>query len=419
MKAEGSGSVSGRPAPPAARRWWLVVVGVAVAYVGFFALRREAFFPLGVHTFGPWFLDTFAILASNDAAAGGLNVHAPNPLDPFQRPHVYSQWWLYLGGLGLTRADTPWVGMGLVLAFLGVALARLRPREPREILWCLVVLCAPSTLLAIERANNDLVIFLLLAPVVPCLLAARAWVRLLPVGLIALAAGLKFYPAAAGLLLLAGDDRRNTIRRLVVAVALLVAVALSVADDLARVGRLSPAPEGLMTFGAAHLLSRVGLSGGAALAVVFAFGATVFIAWWRSTLLRGWTVAPAARAEWLGFVLGSALLTGCFCTSTNFAYRWIFAIWLAPFLWRTMRDAAEPAGVRRLATATAALLMVMLWADPMAGVVLNASIGWQSTATIVAWADHFFIIGQPFAWAFFACLMGFLTAFLRQNLRER
>jgi hypothetical protein len=419
MKAAVGGGGSGRERPSAERRWWLVLVAVAVVYLGFFAVRRGAFFPLGVHTFGPWFLDTFAVLAANDAAAGGLDVHAPNPLDPLQRPHSYSRWWLHLGQLGLTRADTSWMGATLVLAFLGVALARLRPREPREIAWYLVVLCAPSTLLAIERANNDLVIFLLLAPVVPCLLASRAGVRMLPVGLIAVAAGLKYYPAAAGLVLLAGADRGDVVRRLMVAVAVLAAVAFSLADDAARVVRVLPVVDGLTTFGAAFLLNRMGLFGGAALVAGLVVAAVMFAAWWRWSPLRTWNVAPAARAEWLGFVLGAVLLTGCFFTAKNFAYRWVFALWLAPFLWRMMRDVAEPTAVRRLAMVTAVLLVVMLWADPLAGVGLNAAIGWQSPATIIAWADRFFLVGQPFAWAFFACLIGFLTAFLRQCCRGR
>ena len=33
-------------------------------------------------------------------------------------------------------------------------------------------------------------------------------------------------------------------------------------------------------------------------------------------------------------IVGAALLTGCFLAGTSYGYRWIFALWLAPLLWR-------------------------------------------------------------------------------------
>lgn len=52
--------------------WRSLLVLLALAWFGAFALKPMAFFGLGVNHFGVWFLDAFAILASNDAAARGL-----------------------------------------------------------------------------------------------------------------------------------------------------------------------------------------------------------------------------------------------------------------------------------------------------------------------------------------------------------
>jgi hypothetical protein len=97
-------------------RWILAVV--AAAYFSAFGFFPAAFRYLGVNHFGVWFLDSFALLASNDALARGLDPYAINPLDYFHRPHVYSPWWLHLGDLGLTRADNLRVGLVMAGVFL-------------------------------------------------------------------------------------------------------------------------------------------------------------------------------------------------------------------------------------------------------------------------------------------------------------
>jgi hypothetical protein len=400
------------------RRLWWIFVGLATAYLGLFVSSPHRFFPLGVQHFGTWFIDAYAILAALDAAALGRDIYAANPLDLLNRPHVYSVWWLALGKLGLTRADTPWIGFLLGSAFFAVAVARLRPREWREIAWCFVVFCATPTLLAIERANNDVVVFLLLAPVVPCLLSSRPVVRLLPVPLIALATGLKFYPAAAGLLLLAGD-RRDVRIRIAIAVPVLAAVGWSLAGDLRRMDQLMPRPDGILTFGATHVLGKLGLGGVPGLAAGAMYAVVAAAAWWRVPAFRARTIDPVHKAEWLYFALGASLLTACFFSAANFAYRWIFSIWMAPLLWRLSNDAAAAPGVRRVAAATAALLFLMLWGGPLAALVLNVlHVRGARMETIAAFSDGYFRVEQPFAWAFFTCLIGFLTHFVRSTLQR-
>ncbi len=180
---------------------------LSAAYFAAFAWKPKLFFVLGVEHFDRWFVDTFALLASNDAVTRGLNPYANNPLDYFGRPHVYSHWWLHLRDLGLTRADSQWLGLGLVSIFFVAALWRLRPQVPTQLLWYLAVICCSAVVLALDRGNNDLVIFILLTPLVPCLLSRFRLVRLLAPFLVMAAAMLKYYPAAAGLVVLACADR--------------------------------------------------------------------------------------------------------------------------------------------------------------------------------------------------------------------
>lgn len=396
---------------------WGLFVLVTVLWLGSFALFPELFFCVGVNHLGVWFLDTFAILASNDALSRGLDPFLPNTLDYLERPHVYSHWWLHLRDLGLTRAHNVWVGLTLVIAFVAAALAWLRPRAPGELLWYGIVFFSSPVLLALDRANNDLVVFIVLAAVVPCLTSQKRALRLLATVPIAVAAGLKFYPAIAGLVLLAAPDARELRGRLLIAIGLLAIVAFSIAPDVVRSGALVPKAEGLMTFGAINLLELAGLGAWRATVAGLALATIAIGAFWRSRLFEGWCVAPADRAAWLGFVLGAALLTGCFFTGTSYAYRWVFAVWMAPLLWSLPRDPSAPSPVRRLARLTAGLLVFVLWSDAVASAVLGRVIGRIPAAEVVWWANGFFRLEQPIIWAFFVCLLAFLTHFSREGVR--
>ena len=109
------------------------------------------------------FLDSYAVLAAVDAVRAGANPHGPNALDPLMRGHVYSDWWLALRWLGLTRAHNFLVGHTWITGFALTVWVTARPRQICETFWLAALLLSPPFFLAVERANNDLVIFILLA----------------------------------------------------------------------------------------------------------------------------------------------------------------------------------------------------------------------------------------------------------------
>jgi hypothetical protein len=291
--------------------------------------------------------------------------------------------------------------------------ARLRPRAWSEIAWLLAVLCAPPVLLALDRANNDLVIFVLLAPGVPCLLSPRAGVRLLVAPLLALGVALKAYPVVALPILLAGANPRDTRRLLFVSMLSLLVLLPDTARDFRHYAGIVPETEGLMTMGSRNLFVGLGLSLPMARLAGPLAGLLVIVAFLRTKPFLSWKIAEADRGAWLSFIFGATLLTGCFFAGASFAYRWIFSLWLVPLLWQLPRDAAAPVAVRRWAMATAALLLVALWADAAASSVLGRFAGPATPEKIMQTADRFFYLEQPLTWAFFICLLAFLTHFGR------
>lgn len=400
----------------AVRGPWLALVGATLLMLTLLVLRPGSFFDLGINSYGTWFLDSYAILASNDAQALGLDVYKPNPLDPFHRPHVYSSWWLCLGRLGLTRADTLWVSIVLVGGFVAVSLAILRPRRYSEAAAYAAVLLAPPMLLAINRANNDLVVFILLAILPVCALARSRVVRNLAPFLIAFATGLKYYPAAAALLLLAGRDRREARARVVIQALLFAVVGISIAGDLRRLPGLMPKTEGLMTFGSTAIPSLLDWRLGPWVVLAGVVGLGIAAALWARQARSSTPDAAAGEADAceLRFVLGAALLCACFWLGMNQSYRWVFAIWLAPWLWR---EGFEPAaGSRdRLARVTGVLLLAVLWTDSVIAIGINRFLDKIPPGALSRWIGIPYAIEQPMTWAFFVCLLALLIRFLRSH----
>jgi hypothetical protein len=363
----------------------------------------------GLFDHGRWFLDSQAVLAASDAAKEGFNPEAPNPYDAFQRPHSYSDWWFGLGKLGLTRDDNFLVGGIWVLLFLAAVFLTLRPHSRGEALWLVLLAGSPPVMLGVMRANNDLVIFAVLAVALLALRSATNGRLVLAGAAIAVAIGLKFYPVAAlAVFFLVRPSRRMW---WVTGAAVLIGgiVVVSVASQVMR-GIFHLEPE-IYTMGAKIWLTDLGVSAALArpVAVVLLVGAASVAVW------RGWTgglarddVAPAARPA---MVLAAALLVFCFLGTVNFGYRWIYALWLAPWCWA---QRGEGGAARVLVW----LLPVVLWQDALLCVV--TSFGFTDLAP--AQYERIFLVWrlatQPLTWLVMILLTGWLLELGLKRVRE-
>lgn len=364
---------------------------------------------MGVADFNRWFLDSHAVLAANDAAHAGLDPLKPNPLDAFNRPHVYSDWWLGLGTLGLTRSDNFLVGGTWVVGFLAVLFVTVRPGTLGAALWLVLLAGSPPVFLAVIRANNDLVIFIVLALGLLALRSGKAWGAALAVGAVAVATGLKFYPIAAGLVFLVLQPTR---RRWVTTVAALLvggAVLWSVRDQVQR-GAFLVEPE-IYTMGARIWLAGFGvplaLTKPVALALL-ALGAVVVM---RRGWTRGLTDETHALADRTMLTVGAVLLVFCFLATVNYGYRWIFVLWAAPWIWAQR----ETSGAARLLIW---LLPVVLWQDGFLALVTECFFAPMPQAyydrTLVVWHR----VTQPLVWIVMILFAGWLLDLTWTRLRE-
>ncbi len=392
----------------------LPLLPIALFCVAVFDERWWAW--LGINHLQAYFVDVDAILAAAKAHVLGLDVYARNPFDPFGRPHVYGPWWLALGWLGLDVPDAWWVGALVGALFLGGAALILRPRGPAAFAYCGALLTAPPVMLALERANNDLVVFALFVLAGELLVRPSSTRMSLGTAVLVTAAALKLYPAAALGCLLQGPAGRRRFVWLAAAVLGCGSIAWYWRADYAGALAHTPRPTSMLAYGSAiTVLTWKTL---AATRVSLALGALVAVATFAVPLFRArralWRLLPNEGRRSIAAVAGGLSWIACYAVASNYGYRltllllpaaawlargrdvetgraarlqllgWLLVFW-APVLKRVLAMAAlsdaHPGAPRALSG--------VLGFEQMLVLVLTAALAFQVLGVLVrAWAQN-------------------------------
>ncbi len=347
------------------RQRWRWSVGCFAALIGVFlvlVLNETWWAHLGVFHLRPYFADTVAILAAGQAQEAGRDVFLGNPFDPFGRPHVYGAWWLVTGPLGLVVRDAWWLGAALGVAFAVTALVLMAPRTAREAAVAFLLLVSPPVLLGIERANNDLVIFLLLALAAAGLARSRFAAGASGVLTLVLASVLKFYPLAAlGAVLVRRERLPRLVLTLIAALALFAVLWWTQREAFFRALAVMPRPDTLYAYGVRVLSISWTSAEGARLWLASGLLVGVVGAWWllwpvRAAITRA---LPEDGVIVTAAVAGGACWLFCYVANTNYAYRAVLLVLVAP-LWLQLARSADIAA-RALGWRASGLLLVTLW----------------------------------------------------------
>jgi hypothetical protein len=201
-------------APEKVRRltYRLAIPGLALLLFAALALlwhcgqHSPYFWALDLFGFEPFrfpFLDIHAVLAAAQCQRAGIDVYLSNPCDALGRLHVYSPLWLALTPSFLDTTATTAVGLALDLMFVLSLAIVIRPVSWGETLVIGLVALSPMTVYALERANCDLVVFLLILAGFALDTAPRRW-RLGCYAFYLTAGLLKYYPLVLLVLLARG-----------------------------------------------------------------------------------------------------------------------------------------------------------------------------------------------------------------------
>lgn len=367
----------------------LILFFFLVVYSKSHALYVEIMNAMGVSVGPIPFLDWSSIPASIDCWARGIDVYVSNPCDYAARVHNYSPLWLRATFLPVSHAWIGPAGLLIATAFI-LSLAVLpSPRSKTEFCALLLGVLSSFTVLGLERANVDVIIF------VGAILAAVLWLRSFPVrvfsyAILVLLGLLKFYPFVG--LVLALRERPRACAAISGAATLTIGLfAWHYAPELARMFPNIPTGSYLsgglfgarnLPFGAAllirhgqetgmvhpggaldQILTATGLAGGgggALFELVLAI-ASALISVALATRGRFPALTDSLPERHGAFVLlGSALLVGCFFTGQSVVYRGMFFLLVLPGLF-ALANSAGHVGQRRIASATIAAIVALMW----------------------------------------------------------
>src|SRR5258708_5260744 len=282
----------------------------------------------GINETDKLFLDIRNMLSAGEVVQLGIDADASKPLDPYHRTHGYSDWWLFSGTLGLTLADTVWVSTLLLGLTLASVVLLLRPLDWWQGGSLLLMLVSPPLLFAINRANPDVVVFVLMCWALACLRGAYAPLRALGILLLAASAVLKYFPLAAVIILLDARTRREFLGWILLYGLVLVLAWPTLEAGLRNALGHQPAPSWLYAFGAPVIFRNYNLA--APMAWLFA-GLLVYagIVVWRSFVAKNPppTEGPA-RTQEREFACAAVMVVGCFLHGSSRLYKMTFALWL-------------------------------------------------------------------------------------------
>ncbi|HKX07767.1 MAG TPA: glycosyltransferase 87 family protein [Stellaceae bacterium] len=324
------------------------------------------------------FLDLHALLAAADCHRQGIDVYLSDPCDVLNRPHVYSPLWFDILPDFLNRETINPIGVILDLLFILSLPLIIRPRSWRECLFSIAAALSTTVIYALERANNDIVIFLLMVGAGRLFAGARGR-RLAAYAIFLLGGLLKFYPLAV-LVLVVRESWHTAL--VVVAVSVIAVLTLwwahgqelmLVLQNLPKVSHYADSisaqnlPLGIFLILPAGLASEEALAT-MAFVILLALSALLVLRIFR-VLEQNQRIAEGWGLEEAHLLIGAILLTGCFFAGENISYRGIFLLLTISGLLR-LREAAGTPGARRMVGAALLAILGLLW-EQRVGLALN------------------------------------------------
>ena len=196
---------------------WLVplLILISAFNVGWVSTWRT----FGVPSMTPRFLDFYNISTAVETSHGGGDPLVMNWGDPFHRPMNYPRVWVYLfSAAGITPGNVSTAAVLLCVFYLAcVSYLIKQTKHAVDAVMLLLASLSVSPMLAMERGNNDLVVFSIV------FLACFVTNRYLKSGLYGAAALLKFFPLVAMII----DGMRRPIKeRMSAALPILLVVTL-------------------------------------------------------------------------------------------------------------------------------------------------------------------------------------------------
>jgi hypothetical protein len=323
------------------------------------------------------FLDISGWLAAWECVRQGIDVVSFDPCDLLFRGYGSSPLWLTAAGVPLGVANTTAVGWVLDLVFIASLSLLPPPQRAVELLLMLAATLSTMVVFALERANADVVLFLL-ALAAGCLAERGPAARMIGYGLALLSALLKYYPIMVLVVLF----RERIAVFAAVALAATGALAVFWAGYHVEIVRgwaeISTGPYNTDLFAAKNLPFLIGLlvenaaapsRFGAAVGWVVTAGLYGGLAGAALSICRRVSrfaelraaIAELPDGERVLLAIGSAVVAGCFFAGQSIGYRGIFLLFVMPGLLALSRSGVRE--LRALCLGSAIVIVLLMWGE--------------------------------------------------------
>ena len=350
---------------------WLFLLWFAFIFIlGRFELWRH----IGVSHMKPLFADLHAVLSAIECHDRGLNVYVTNPCDVASRVHVYGSIWLELGALGLGAAHLFSKGVLVNIVFMAISVWLIKPSSRREFVVSALILLSPAVTLGVERANNDLIVFSLLAGAAVLFTKPQKTAQVFGLFVIYLSALLKFYPSVlfVAAVIVAKRNKKNFLITAAIASGLFITWLATNYAELLLVKTIVPKPLDFYATGARALLAYVGRPYPWILTVpaiwlwmgFMVLIATVSIILAYRLKLSG-TSHTKSTLNYVLFIFGLLVLFSTYAINSNYDYRWIFFIFTVPLLFEIKRTALNEKLPRRLVSSAFIFALITMWTEAL------------------------------------------------------
>jgi len=280
------------------------------------------------------FPDLHVLLSAIDAHYQGINVFKENPLCYYKIPHVYSNAWFSFHYLGFSDEHRFFIGI-VTLFIFGVAVSWL---SQKKLFLFFLFLCSPAFLLAVERCNNDVILFLMLLLTAKLTLSKNNKLLSIAHLILVFCTALKYYPVAFSVIfLLRNDDLKIKLKNLAIHIVFFFVWIFLSWENLQLQKHIIPDPGYAWSFGISPMFSLFAhLTGSKLFSFVFITFLSLIVIYSAFTFFNRIDFFCSDNNSNLSFatvlfVGGSLVLVFCYLVKTSFDHRMIYFAFCFPF----------------------------------------------------------------------------------------
>jgi len=298
----------------------------------------------------PAFADMRVITAGAECIRLGYDVLIENPCDPWQRPMNYPRIWSIFATWGINQSHTIMMGFLCGLLFFILVFLIIKRLNYTEALLYGLILCSPSIMLAVERGNNDLIIFIILGIALLTMQTNYLYLKFISLGMIMFASIIKLYPifTISSFLRM---KKQNFIFFLISTITLFGIYVIANFDSLMLVSKATPRSKSL-SYGGKVIFNIIAGEHFASsfqwvisLLMIFSLSSILLISFF---LVRGDNTLNKLNDlnfnQIDAFRIGSSIYIGTFFIGNNWDYRLIFLLFTIPqiLLWIKTKSRISP-----------------------------------------------------------------------------